>query len=128
MAGISFLRARSPVTPKITTAHGSGIRGRRRSCGSRSGFLLSRSNSSWMTGLPVMAYRSPIAGYPPGHRAARGRAPRPEGLPDRSHRTARRLDLRRDARVEFLPARLELVHALALERVHHVLVVDAECG
>src|SRR5437762_12465379 len=36
-AGMSFLRARSPVTPKITRAHGSGIRGRRRSCGSRSG-------------------------------------------------------------------------------------------
>src|SRR2546423_9174329 len=36
-AGMSFLRARSPVTPKITRAQGSGIRGRRRSCGSRSG-------------------------------------------------------------------------------------------
>src|SRR6266536_2230580 len=34
---MSFLRARSPVTPKITSAQGSGIRGRRRSCGSRSG-------------------------------------------------------------------------------------------
>src|SRR6266568_4845840 len=36
-AGISFLRARSPVTPKITRAQGSGMRGSRRSCGSRSG-------------------------------------------------------------------------------------------
>src|SRR2546421_3408448 len=36
-AGMSFLRARSPVTPKITRAQGSGIRGSRRSCGSRSG-------------------------------------------------------------------------------------------
>src|SRR5947209_1903276 len=34
---MSFLRARSPVTPKITSAHGSGILGSRRSCGSRSG-------------------------------------------------------------------------------------------
>src|SRR5215468_2946147 len=129
MAGISFLRARSPVTPKITTAHGSGIRGRRRSCGSRSGFLLCRSNSSWMTGLPIIAYRSSIAGYPPARRSAwRGPTHRWEDLPDRSHRTACRLDLRRDAVVEFLPARLELVHTLALECVHHVVVVDAEGG
>ena len=35
--GISFLRARSPVTPKTTSAHGSGTRGSRRSRGSRSG-------------------------------------------------------------------------------------------
>ena len=37
-AGSSFLRARSPVTPKMTSAQGSGIRGRRRSSGSRRGF------------------------------------------------------------------------------------------
>src|SRR5262249_14187159 len=36
-AGISFLRARSPVTPNTTSAHGSGTRGSRRSRGSRSG-------------------------------------------------------------------------------------------
>src|SRR5947208_6605916 len=35
-AGMSFLRARSPVTPKITRAQDSGMRGSRRSCGSRS--------------------------------------------------------------------------------------------
>src|SRR5690606_35304925 len=34
---MSFLRARSPVTPKITSPHGPAIRGRRRSPGSRRG-------------------------------------------------------------------------------------------
>src|SRR3954467_632732 len=34
---MSFLRARSPVTPKTTSAHGSGTHGRRRSRGARSG-------------------------------------------------------------------------------------------
>ena len=38
--GSSFLRARSPVTPKMTSAHGSGMRGSRRSSGSRSGLAL----------------------------------------------------------------------------------------
>ena len=38
---ISFLRARSPVTPKTTSAHGSGTRGSRRSRGSRSGLARS---------------------------------------------------------------------------------------
>src|SRR4051795_5651853 len=37
MAGSSFLRDRSPVTPKTTSAHGSGTRGSRRSRGSRRG-------------------------------------------------------------------------------------------
>ncbi len=37
MAGMSFLRDRSPPMPKITRTHGSGTRGRRRSDGSRSG-------------------------------------------------------------------------------------------
>src|SRR4051812_40194695 len=38
-AGINFLRDRSPPMPKITSAHGSGTRGSRRSAGSRSGFV-----------------------------------------------------------------------------------------
>src|SRR4051812_14556616 len=37
---MSFLRARSPVTPNTTSAHGSGTRGSRRSRGSRSGFVM----------------------------------------------------------------------------------------
>src|SRR3954451_24665030 len=37
-AGISFLRDRSPVTPKMTRPDGPAIRGSRRSAGSRSGF------------------------------------------------------------------------------------------
>jgi hypothetical protein len=37
MAGMSFLRARSPVTPKMTRTHGPATRGIRRSRGSRSG-------------------------------------------------------------------------------------------
>src|SRR5690606_15026463 len=36
-AGISFFRARSPVTPKITRPHGPAILGSRLSWGSRSG-------------------------------------------------------------------------------------------
>src|SRR5215475_6656564 len=40
MAGMSFFLARSPVTPKMTRAQGSGMRGSRRSCGSRSGLLM----------------------------------------------------------------------------------------
>src|SRR5437899_6110162 len=39
MAGISFLRDRSPGTPKMTTPQGPATRGSRRSRGSRSGFL-----------------------------------------------------------------------------------------
>src|ERR1700743_973628 len=38
MAGTTFLRARSPVTPKITTAHGPAICGSRLSHLSRNGF------------------------------------------------------------------------------------------
>src|SRR5690242_18801618 len=37
-AGISFLRDRSPVTPKMTRPDGPAMRGSRRSAGSRSGF------------------------------------------------------------------------------------------
>src|SRR5690606_10776840 len=37
-AGISFLRDRSPVTPKMTSPDGPAIRGRRRSLGSRRAF------------------------------------------------------------------------------------------
>ena len=40
--GSSFLRARSPVMPKTTRAHGSGTRGSRRSRGSRSGLGIIR--------------------------------------------------------------------------------------
>src|SRR5918998_3293626 len=39
MAGMSFLRDRSPVTPKMTRLHGPAIRGRRLSRGSRSGLV-----------------------------------------------------------------------------------------
>src|ERR687886_447248 len=40
MAGSSFLRARSPVMPKTTSAHGAGTRGSRRSRGSLSGLVI----------------------------------------------------------------------------------------
>src|SRR5262245_45443427 len=39
MAGMSFLRDRSPVTPKMTRLHGPAIRGSRLSRGSRSGLV-----------------------------------------------------------------------------------------
>ncbi|SKV43736.1 Uncharacterised protein [Mycobacteroides abscessus subsp. massiliense] len=39
MAGINFLRARSPVTPKITSEQGPAMRGRRLSRLSRNGFV-----------------------------------------------------------------------------------------
>src|SRR5689334_24356786 len=35
---MTFLRDRSPVTPKSTRPHGPAMRGSRRSCGTRSGF------------------------------------------------------------------------------------------
>src|SRR5689334_19676903 len=41
-AGISFLRDKSPVTPKMTRPDGPAIRGSRRSAGSRSGLLLDK--------------------------------------------------------------------------------------
>ena len=38
-AGISFLRAKSPVMPKITRLHGPAMRAKRKSRGSRKGFV-----------------------------------------------------------------------------------------
>src|SRR5215469_9620749 len=40
MAGISFFRARSPVTPNSTRTHGPATRGMRRSRGSRNGLTI----------------------------------------------------------------------------------------
>src|SRR5664280_1695934 len=45
-AGMSFFRARSPVTPNITSTQGPAMRGSRRSCGSRSGFPLNLSSTT----------------------------------------------------------------------------------
>ena len=55
---MSFLRARSPVTPNITTTHGPATRGMRRSRGSRSGLTGSLSSSS-AASTPGLAGASP---------------------------------------------------------------------
>src|SRR5262249_33640103 len=73
MAGISFLRARSPVTPKITRAHGSGIRGSRRSWGSRSGLLISMAPHDTHVMTPMSRH--------PGKLVDGGQQPRRPGRP-----------------------------------------------
>ena len=49
---MSFLRARSPVTPKMTSPHGPAMRGSLRSCGSRSGLVCSRPGTAFTDGSP----------------------------------------------------------------------------
>src|SRR4051794_20355434 len=86
-AGISFLRDRSPVTPKMTRPDGPAIRGSRRSAGSRSGLLLDK----------ISALR-------------RGEA----------------LELRLGRLEQVVPGGLELLDALVLKELDHVVVGDPE--
>src|SRR5580692_12453404 len=90
MAGSSFLVARSPVTPKSTSAQGPATLGIRRSRGSRRGFdvirFLRRSASSLL----------------------------------------RRGHLGLDRVEQLVPGCLELLHALVLQHLYHVVVGDAE--
>src|SRR4051794_8243573 len=103
MAGSSFLRARSPVTPKTTSAHGSGTRGRRRSRGSRSGLL------------------STVAGI------ACTESTGGSGATDGSlNLFAGRVELATHAVAELGVGVLELLHTLGLEHLDDVVVPDAD--
>src|SRR5689334_16697149 len=116
---MSFFRDRSPVTPKITRAHGSGIRGSRRSCAVRSGLPTS-------TILPVF----------PGRAGLRERGRPVKRRPLTSLRGVARVvrTLRRgvqrllDVLEQLGPAGLELLHALVLEDLEDVGQVDAGRG
>src|SRR6478735_6826693 len=99
MAGISFLRARSPVTPKITTAQGPAMRGMRLSRLSRNG--LRQAVVSALAGLIV------VLGSP-RRRSSRGG-----------------VELALCCVEQFLPRLLELVHTLVLEHLEHIDQVDA---
>src|ERR1700756_5639128 len=110
---MSFLRARSPVTPNITMTHGPATRGIRRSRGSRSG----------LTGLPAVAITPGVAGARPLPPACgmvivgTSKFPLAGSLP---------AQLRPDRLQQFVPGRLELRHALVLKYLHDVVVADAE--
>src|SRR5688572_17008650 len=96
-AGMSFFRDRSPVTPKITRAQGSGIRGSRRSCAVRSGLPTFPSCQFWR------AHSGLSSGQAAG---GRWRLRGLEGLGD--------------VLEQLFPALLELLHALVLEDLEHV--------
>src|SRR5215472_12000683 len=97
MAGSSFLRARSPVTPNRTRTLGSAIFGILRSLGSRSGLFIC-----------------------PGRLPARSAAGRELST------TRARVELTPDRLDQACPRIGELLNALALEYLDHVVVADAE--
>src|SRR5882724_7085285 len=99
MAGSSFLLARSPVTPNSTSTHGPATRGIRRSRGSRSGLGI------------IRVLRSSAAWWPGGRSLA-----------------AHCGHLGLDRVQQLVPGHGELVHALVLERLGHVVEVDARRG
>src|SRR3712207_4456047 len=96
-AGMSFLRDRSPVTPKITRPQGPAMRGRRLSRGSRSGF-------THPSGDRLLVLRPAVTS---------GRPLGPALVQLALHRVA-----------ELGPRLLELVDALVLEDQEHVAQVD----
>src|SRR3954469_18373222 len=108
-AGMSFLRARSPVTPKMTSPHGPAMRGRRRSRGSRSG-LLSAETFDGLTGRS-RSRRTVL------------RLCSLRGLPARRRLLA---EASGHGRQELLPALLELRDALVLELRGDPVDRDAE--
>src|SRR6516164_2189654 len=97
MAGISFLRARSPVTPNMTRMQGPATRGMRRSRGSRRGLPAASSL------IAAILFRL-----------------------RRRSRPARRRQLGAERVEHLLPGGRELGHALLFQHGHHVLVTDAE--
>src|SRR6476660_5373373 len=107
---MSFFRDRSPVTPKITRAQGSGMRGSLRSCAVRSGL------PTWSI-LPVLGVvQVKYAGARPMvERTPVGESDAGAGLKGLLH-----------ALEQFLPADLELVDALVLEDLDHVVEVDPD--
>src|SRR5690242_8653647 len=123
---MSFLRDRSPVTPKITKPQGPAMRGSRLSRGSRSGLV---HVSSWRLLAAAVIASSPHSrryGYilATTPRTAKPGAPtgRPAGRSELLHSVQLALD-----RVEqLLPGDLELVDALVLQDLEHVGEVDAD--
>src|ERR1700710_2815516 len=109
-AGMSFLRARSPVIPKITRADGPAMRFRRRSAGTRSGLLPGPSRGAFMAHASIGLRR--------GTRPARG-ADRVPGMRSGG------LERLGDGVRELVPRRDELVDGLALEQVGDLVEVDA---
>src|SRR5450631_103105 len=132
MAGSSFLRARSPVTPNMTSTQGPATRGMRRSRGSRSGLCsICRSGTSAglagagppppeadvndsLTILPFLCYR-------PGGRLA-GRQGGPAARPPSP--AGRLVELALDRLDELVPGRGELGHALIFQYGDHIVVGD----
>src|SRR3954470_7583994 len=98
---MSFLRARSPVTPKTTKAHGSGTRGSRRSRGSRSGLSAPGAPS---TVSVIVRLRTPA-----GSRCSASRL---------------LLELGVDRLDQLGPGLLELFDSLALKQVDDLVVRD----
>src|SRR6476661_4571237 len=131
MAGSSFLRARSPVTPKTTSAHGSGTRGSRRSLGSRSGLARSvtvpggaaaGTSTSVCSPVAVSVSAGTVVTVLPGSVAVSSNgvqicpgSGRPRGVQLCLHTFE-----------QLLPGVLELLHTFDLEHFHHVVVVDAD--
>src|SRR4051794_15344822 len=122
MAGISFLRARSPVTPKTTSAQGSGMRGSRRSRGSRSRLVGALSRSLMTSSLA--SRWCPSASLAARRWSGSGRAGATAGLDV----GPLLLELRRNSLQQLVPGILELLDGLLLEDEHHVLVVDPDGG
>src|SRR3954454_23894764 len=110
MAGISFLRDRSPVTPKITRPHGPAIRGSRLSRGSRSGLVHdidAGMGRSLLLRVAVALVGAQPCSYPAAH-------PRP------TFWLLRRVQLTLDRLQQLGPGLLELVDALVLQHQEHV--------
>src|ERR1700689_4268928 len=120
MAGMSFLRARSPVTPNMTSTQGPATRGIRRSRGSRSGLCGSSAPvSSAMT--PGLAGARP-SGSPGSAVTWNLRGVHYEPV----WSSASEPHIRSDRVEQLIPRCLELRDALVLENLHHVVVADAE--
>src|ERR671928_1783585 len=103
---MSFLLVRSPEAPKMTIAHGSGVRSRRR---------------PWASGLSAAARPTSLV---PAATVSRGCAVIRSSA-SRGHQLA---VLGADPFEELAEGIAELLHALLLEREHHVVVVDAYGG
>src|ERR1700722_14139898 len=147
MAGMSFFRARSPVTPKMTRTHGPATRGIRRSRGSRSGLAAtpemtgispdgwpSASCSAWLMCPPGGCWSPPgpfpAVWVPSGAVVAESvilrsvccyQAAQRSGLAHRGH-------VRLDRAEELVPGGSEFLDALFLEHADHVVVADAQPG
>src|ERR1700759_4669184 len=127
MAGSSFLRARSPVTPNMTSTHGPATRGIRRSRASRSGLSwVCWSSMAW--GLAGAAPRLPgpavtdslttlfFLRYVASIRQRRALGPR----------TLLLAELALDRLDELVPGCGELSHALIFQHLDDIVVGDTQ--